>query len=153
MTPESVGWSATSLVMGKHSGRAGFRARLKELGYEFDPEHLQKLYERFIALTDRKKKVDDADIIALVEEDKQHFEAEPIKLLAWRSASASEGRADAAVILQINDREYEASGIGNGQVDALFKAIDSLVRLSATLISYHIDAVTPGMDAQGSVSI
>jgi 2-isopropylmalate synthase len=153
MTPESVGWTATSLVMGKHSGRAGFRTRLKELGYEFDPEEMQKLYERFIGLTDRKKKVDDADIIALVEETRQHFEAEPIKLLAWRSASASEGRADAAVVLELGGREYEASGVGNGQVDALFKAIDALVRIPAALTSYRIDAVTPGMDAQGSVSI
>ncbi len=153
MTPESVGWTATSLVMGKHSGRAGFRTRLKELGYEFAPDEQQTLYERFIALTDRKKKVDDADIIALVEENQQHAEAEPLKLLAWRSASASEGRADAAVVLEIDGKEYEASGVGNGQVDALFKAIDALVRLRATLISYRIDAVTPGEDAQGAVSI
>jgi 2-isopropylmalate synthase len=153
MTAESVGWTADRLVMGKHSGRAGFRTRLKELGYEFPAEEQQALYERFIALTDRKKRVDDADIIALVEENQQHAEAEPLKLLAWRSASASEGRADAAVVLEIDGKEYEASGVGNGQVDALFKAIDALVRLRTTLTSYRIDAVTPGEDAQGAVSI
>jgi 2-isopropylmalate synthase len=153
MTAESVGWTADRLVLGKHSGRAGFRARLQELGYAVEPERLQGLYERFIALTDRKKRVDDADIVAIVEEERQHFDAEPFKLLAWRASSGSEGRADAAVIMEVEGRECEASGTGNGQVDALFTAIRALVRLDCTLIEYHIDAVTPGADAQGAVSV
>jgi 2-isopropylmalate synthase len=155
MTAESVGWTANRLVMGKHSGRAGFRQRLKDLGYEVEPERLQGLYERFIALTDRKKRIDDADIVALVEEERQHTDVEPFKLLAWRSASAYDGKghADAAVVLEIEGREYEASGTGNGQVDALFSAINHLVRLPNTLVAYHIDAVTPGGDAQGTVNV
>ncbi|CAA9582908.1 MAG: 2-isopropylmalate synthase, partial [uncultured Thermomicrobiales bacterium] len=153
MTAESVGWTANRIVMGKHSGRAGFRSRLKDLGYEFEPERLQALYERFIALTDRKKRVDDDDIVAIVEEDRQHFDAEPFKLLAWRANSGSEGRAEAGVILDIEGREVEATGSGNGQVDALFKAIDTVTRQHPALVRYHIDAVTPGEDAQGSVAI
>lgn len=153
MTAESVGWQANSLVMGKHSGRAGFRARLGQLGYTIDAERLPALYERFIALTDRKKRVDDADIVALVEEENQHFDAEPFKLLAWRASSGSEGRADAAVVLDVAGRECEASGIGNGQIDALFMAIRALARLDCELLEYHIDAVTPGSDAQGAVRV
>ncbi len=155
MTAESVGWTANQLVMGKHSGRAGFRQRLTDLGHEVDQERLQALYARFIALTDRKKRIDDADIIALVEEAEQRDEAEPFTLLAWRSASASEsqGRAEAAVVLEIEGRECEASGSGNGQVDALFSAINHLTRVPNTLVAYHIDAVTPGEDAQGTVAV
>jgi 2-isopropylmalate synthase len=153
MTAESVGWTAQGLVMGKHSGRAGFRARLEQLGYAFDAERLQALYERFIALTDRKKRVDDADIVALVEEERQHFDAEPFKLLGWRAGSGSEGRAEAAVILAVEGQECEATGAGNGQVDALFGAIRSLVRLDGELVRYQIDAVTPGEDAQGAVTV
>ncbi len=153
MTAESVGWTGRGLVMGKHSGRAGFRARLEDLGYEVDADRLQGLYERFIALTDRKKRVDDADIVAIVEEDQQHFDAEPYKLLAWRGGSSSEGRAEAAVILDVEGRECEATGSGNGQVDALFSAINSIVRIRCTLAGYHIDAVTPGGDAQGAVTV
>jgi 2-isopropylmalate synthase len=155
MTAQSVGWTANGLVLGKHSGRAGFRQRLNDLGYEVDQEQLQALYGRFIALTDRKKRIDDADIVAIVEEERQHSEAEPFTLLAWRAASASEGqgRADAAVVLEIGGKEYEASGTGNGQVDALFAAVNHLVRLPNTLVSYHIEAVTPGGDAQGTVAV
>ncbi len=155
MTAESVGWTADRLVMGKHSGRAGFRQRLVDLGYTVEPDQLQALYTRFIALTDRKKRIDDADIVALVEDEQQRTEAEPFTLLAWRSASASEGQghADAAVVLAINGQEYEASGSGNGQVDALYGAVNHLVRIPNTLVSYHIDAVTPGEDAQGAVGV
>jgi len=155
MTAQSVGWTANGLVLGKHSGRAGFRQRLNDLGYAVDQEQLQALYGRFIALTDRKKRIDDADIVAIVEEERQHSEAEPFTLLAWRAASASEGqgRADAAVVLEIGGKEYEASGTGNGQVDALFAAVNHLVRLPNTLVSYHIEAVTPGGDAQGTVGV
>ena len=155
MTAESVGWTADQLVLGKHSGRAGFRQRLADLGYEVDQERLQGLYARFIALTDRKKRIDDADIVAIVEEEEQHSGPEAFALLAWRSASASDGpgRADAAVVLAIDGQEYEASGTGNGQVDALFAAINHLVRIPNTLVSYHIDAVTPGGDAQGAVAV
>ena len=155
MTAESVGWTANGLVLGKHSGRAGFRQRLNDLGYEVDQEGLQSLYGRFIALTDRKKRIDDADIVALVEEAQQQAEAEAFTLLAWRAASASDGagRADAAVVLEIDGKEYEATGTGNGQVDALFSAVNHLVRLHNTLVSYHIEAVTPGGDAQGTVAV
>ncbi len=155
MTAESVGWTADRLVMGKHSGRAGFRQRLLDLGYEIEPDQLQSLYTRFIALTDRKKRIDDADIVALVEEEQQRAEGEAFTLLAWRSASASDGqgRADAAVVLGIDGQEYEASGTGNGQVDALFAAVNHLVRIPNTLVSYQIEAVTPGGDAQGTVAV
>jgi 2-isopropylmalate synthase len=116
---------------------------------------LQALYTRFIALTDRKKRIDDADIVALVEEEQQRSEPENFTLLAWRSASASDGqnRADAAVVLAIGGQEYEASGTGNGQVDALYAAVNHLVRIHNTLVSYHIEAVTPGGDAQGAVAV
>jgi 2-isopropylmalate synthase len=154
MTAESVGWTAgSSLVMGKHSGRAGFRARLEQLGYEVDPERLQTLYERFIGLTDRKKRVDDADVVALVEEQQQHLDAEPYKLLAWRANSGSEGHAEAGVILDVEGRECEATGSGNGQVDALFSAINTITKSKCVLTKYHIEAVTPGEDAQGSVLV
>jgi 2-isopropylmalate synthase len=153
MTPESVGWGQTKLVMGKHSGRAGFRERLKELGYEVDADRLQSLYIRFIALTDRKKHVTDADIIAIVEEDLQRVGPEPFHLVAWRAHSGSEGKAEAAVIIDCDGREREATGSGNGQIDALFKAIDSVVGIENELEQYHIDAVTPGEDAQGAVMV
>lgn len=153
MTPESVGWGHTKLVMGKHSGRAGFRQRLKDLGYEFDADKLQGLYIRFIELTDRKKHVTDADIIAIVEEELQLAGPAPYHLVAWRAHSGSEGAAEAAVMIDHSGIEREATGSGNGQIAALYKAIDSIVGIENELEAYHIDAVTPGEDAQGAVTV
>ncbi len=153
MTPDSVGWTGSKLVMGKHSGRAGFRQRLKELGFEVDADRLQALYIRFIELTDRKKAVSDADIVAIVEEELQHLGPEPYTLLAWRAHSGSDGEAEAAVIVDVNGIEREATGRGNGQIAALYQAIDQVSGIDAELVQYHIDAVTPGEDAQGSVAV
>ncbi len=140
MTPQSVGWEASRLVLGKHSGRAGFSARLKELGYgDLSRERIEELYQRFIALCDRKKTVTDADIVAIVEEQLAQV-PEQYVLKGWRAHSGSDGRA-------------EAWASGNGQIDALFKAIDRLVGRHCELASFHVDAVTPGEDAQGEVSV
>ena len=153
MTPQSVGWDASKLVLGKHSGRAGFNARLKELGYEgLAPERIQELYTRFIELTDRKKAVTNADIVAIVEEDLSHV-PEQYRLISWQANSGSNGRAEAWIHVAVQGIEREAEALGNGQVDALFKAIDKLVPGGCTLESFHIDAVTPGEDAQGEVSV
>ncbi|ACZ38200.1 2-isopropylmalate synthase [Sphaerobacter thermophilus] len=153
MTPQSVGWESSRLVLGKHSGRAGFTARLKELGYgDLSREQIEELYRRFIDLTDRKKTVTNADLIAIVEEDLQHG-PERYVLSGWRAHSGSDGQAEAWVKMVIDGVEREASAVGNGQIDALFKAIDRLVNSGCTLEAFHIDAVTPGEDAQGEVTV
>jgi 2-isopropylmalate synthase len=152
MTPQSVGWEESKLVLGKHSGRAGFNAKLIELGYSVERDTLQNLYERFIALTDRKKTVSDADIIAIVEDNLQRVSGDVIvKLLEWRAGSASSGQCEAAVMLEINGREREATGRGNGQVDALYTAVDALVDIQPKLEHLHVEAVTSSADAQGTV--
>ena len=152
MTPQSVGWEESKLVLGKHSGRAGFNAKLVELGYAVDRETLLDLYNRFIALTDRKKTVSDADIIAIVEDNLQRVSGDVIvKLLDWRAGSGSSGECEAAVMLEINGREREATGRGNGQVDALYTAVDALIDIQPRLEHLHVEAVTSSADAQGSV--
>ncbi len=126
MTPESVGWASTKLVMGKHSGRAGFRSKLQDLGYDIDADRSQILYQRFIELTDRKKHVSDADIVAIVEDNLRNGEAQPLRVIDWRAHSGADGGAEAAVMIDVHGREREATGNGNGQIEALFSAIDSV---------------------------
>jgi len=153
MTPQSVGLEMSRLVLGKHSGRAGFTARLNELGFDGIPkEKLDELYQRFIELSDRKKTVTNADIIAILEEDAQP-KTDHYVLTGWRANSGNDGRAEAWVMVRVDGVDREASANGNGQIDALFKAIDKLVSGGCTLESFHIDAVTPGEDAQGEVSV
>lgn len=154
MQPRSVGWDASKLVLGKHSGRHALSARLKELGYTLDSGQLQQTYGRFIELTDRKKTVTEADLVAIVENELAHQpEAERFELEYYGFQSTSGGRASATVILKVNGVALTAGGIGNGPVEAIYRAIDSLTGLEATLQSYSIQAVTPGEDAQGEVHV
>lgn len=153
MTPQSVGWESTQLIMGKHSGRAGFRSKLQDLGYDIDADRSQVLYQRFIELTDRKKHVTDADIVAIVEDNLRKEEAQPFRVIDWRAHSSADGGAEAAVMVDVNGREREATGKGNGQIEALFSAIDSVTEIENRLEKYSVDAVSPGEDAQGSVTV
>jgi 2-isopropylmalate synthase len=153
MTPQSVGLEMSRLVLGKHSGRAGFTARLNELGFDGIPkEKINELYQRFIELSDRKKTVTNADIIAIIEEDAQPKD-DLFVLSGWRANSGNDGRAEAWVKVLVDGIDREATAKGNGQIDALFKAIDKLIPGGCALESFHIDAVTPGEDAQGEVSV
>jgi 2-isopropylmalate synthase len=153
MTPQSVGWASTQLIMGKHSGRAGFRSKLNDLGYDIDAERSQTLYQRFIELTDRKKHVTDADIVAIVEDNLRKGEAQPFRVIDWRAHSSADGGAEAAVMVDAHGVEHEATGKGNGQIEALFSAIDSVTGIENTLERFSVDAVSPGEDAQGSVTV
>ncbi|MDQ3541190.1 MAG: 2-isopropylmalate synthase, partial [Chloroflexota bacterium] len=83
----------------------------------------------------------------------QHDGPEPFHLVAWRAHSGSDSQAEAAVMVDVNGSEREATGSGNGQIDALYSAIDSVVQIENELVEYRIDAVTPGEDAQGAVVV
>ena len=74
MTPDSVGWGDTKIVLGRHSGRHGLKSRLQDLGYKLNKEELDKVYERFLDVADKKKEVFDADLEALVGDEVQDFE-------------------------------------------------------------------------------
>ena len=103
MTPESVGISQTSLVMGKHSGRHAFREKIKALGYELGDNQLQEAFTRFKDLADRKKHVFDDDIVALVD-DEVAKGADRVKLVSLRVIAGSEGPQQAMLKLEIDGK-------------------------------------------------
>ena len=152
MTPESVGISETSLVMGKHSGRHAFREKIKALGYELGDNQMQEAFVRFKDLADRKKHVFDDDIVALVD-DEVAKGADRIKLVSLRVVAGSEGPQQAMLKLDIDGVETEIESTGDGPVDATFNAIKALFPHEAVLQLYQVHAVTEGTDAQAEVSV
>jgi 2-isopropylmalate synthase len=152
MNPTDVGWEGTKLVLGKHSGRKGFRATLDELGIRLDDAQLQTAYERFLVLADRKKHVTAADLVALVN-DQLETEGDSLRLVRWNASLGSVGPATASVVVGRGVEQLSGDGEGNGPVDALFKAIDAATGHQVVLEHYHLDAVTPGEDAQGQVTV
>jgi 2-isopropylmalate synthase len=153
MTPESVGVSKTSLVMGKHSGRNAFRMKLKELGYELGENALQDAFNRFKALADRKKHVYDEDIEALVDEEIA-TQQDRMKVVGLTVIAGTMGPQTATLTLDLGDGDHRTvQTSGNGPVDATFNAIHKLVPHRAKLALFQVHAVTEGTDAQAEVSV
>jgi 2-isopropylmalate synthase len=152
MTPESVGVSKTSLVMGKHSGRAAFRSKLKEMGYDLGDNQLEDAFTRFKALADRKKHVYDEDIEALVDENIASAH-DRVRLVSLTVIAGTRGPQRATMKLEVEGRIVTEEAEGNGPVDAVFNAIKAIVPHEATLELYQVHAVTEGTDAQAEVSV
>lgn len=152
MTPASVGVTKTSLVMGKHSGRAAFRSKLNEMGYALGDNQLEDAFTRFKALADRKKHVYDEDIEALVDENLATAH-DRVKLVSLTVIAGTRGPQRAMLKLDIDGRVVAEEAEGNGPIDAVFNAVKALVPHEAVLELYDVHAVTEGTDAQAEVSV
>jgi 2-isopropylmalate synthase len=152
MTPESVGISQTSLVMGKHSGRHAFREKIKDLGYDLGDNQLQEAFVRFKDLADRKKHVFDDDIVALID-DQFAKGVDTIKLSFLTVMAGSQGPQKATLGLDVDGTTSQVESLGEGPVDAIFNAIKALFPHEAVLQLYQVHAVTQGTDAQAEVSV
>ena len=153
MRPETVGLNGTALVLGKHSGRHAFRARLKELGYTVTDEEFRHLFERFKQLADKKKLLDERDIEALVNDEAQR----PEQIYALEQLQVSCGThaiPTATVRLRGPDGAIETdSAQGTGPVDAVYQAINRVVKQPNELIEFSVNAITEGVDAVGEVTV
>ena len=152
MTPESVGQGGTNLVMGKHSGRAAFRDKLSQLGYELGQNALQDAFIKFKELADKKKLVYDDDIIALVDDALAHT-ADRIQVARLRVVAGTDGPQSAELTLTVDGVEHSSVATGDGPVDAVFNAIKTAVAHTAELRLFQVHAVTEGTDAQAQVSV
>jgi len=152
MTPESVGISKSSLVLGKLSGRHAFKDKLQSLGYDLGDNQLQDAFKRFKDLADKKKHVFDEDIVALVD-DEVAAGNENIKVISLSVVAGTEGPQEAALTLEVDGETHSTKATGDGPVDAIFNAIKALVPYHAHLQLYQVHAVTGGTDAQAEVSV
>lgn len=152
MTPESIGLSSNRLVLGKHSGRHAFRERLKAMGYQLSDEKVQRAYERFIALADRKKTVSDRDIEAIVEEEVVAV-PETLVMDYLHVTTGNKTVSTAAVRIKMGDQVIEEAATGDGPVDAVYRAIDRVSGITTTLVGYSLQAATSGKDALGEVTV
>jgi 2-isopropylmalate synthase len=154
MNPEDVGLARTELVLGKHSGRHALRQRVRELGYHLDEAQLQKVFEAFKVLADRKKLIYDADIEALAEAQIHGVVA--LWTLECFHSSAGTGTVPmASVRLRHADgHKVEDAACGDGPVDAVFKTIERITGITTVqLRDYQVRSVTVGEDAQGEVRV
>ncbi|MCK0137702.1 2-isopropylmalate synthase [Aliiroseovarius sp. F47248L] len=152
MRPEDVGLSETSLVLGKHSGRAALRDRLNQLGFDIGDNQLKDVFVRFKELADRKKEVFDDDLIALMR-DGTDAANDRIQVKFLRVICGTEAPQSADLTLEIDGVDHQKTATGDGPVDATFNAIQALFPHDARLQLYQVHAVTEGTDAQATVSV
>jgi 2-isopropylmalate synthase len=154
MKPQDVGRGATRLVLGKHSGRHSVRLRLSQLGAMLSESDFERLFERYKALADRKKEVYDGDLESMVDQISGADEAGRWRLLSIHAVSGTSTAPSAAVCLQLRDgRKREDAAVGDGPVDAVFKAIERICGMRVKLKDFQICNMTPGEDAQGEVTL
>ncbi len=152
MTPDSVGVPRSSIVLGKHSGRAGLLARCEALGFKLSDDEIKELYDKFIDLADKKKEVTDDDLVALVE-DVLDLVEEVYKLEYLQTTSGTKTEATATMRLRRDDELILDSNVGDGPVDASYKAIERITGVSGRLLEYSVNAVTIGKDAMGEALV
>jgi 2-isopropylmalate synthase len=154
MRAEDVGWNANKLVLGKHSGRNAFRARLTELGIELvSEEQLNAAFKRFKELADKKHDIFDEDLHALMSDETVTPEEEHFKLVSLVAHSETGETPFAKLTMSAGGKEQHAESSGSGPVDATFKAIESMVTSGADLQLYSVNAITSGPDSQGEVTV
>jgi len=153
MDPRTVGIPASSLVLGKLSGRHAFRERLAELGYSLSEEDFYRAFSAFKELADKKKEITDRDIESLVAEE-QRTVSEVYHIDRIQVSCGDRGIPTAAVRLIAPDGQVLAdAALGTGPVDAVCKAIDRLVGVPNVLTEFSVKSVTEGIDAIGEVLI
>lgn len=152
MDPKSVGLNLSQLVLGKHSGKSAYRARMEELGYSnLSEQQVDDFVQRFKRLADEKKVVTDADIEAVVL-DELYQPEQTWELKQVHVTSGNQVKSTATVSLEhIDGNEVTEACIGTGPVDAIYQAIQRIVRVPNRLVQFHIAAVTKGIDAIGEV--
>jgi 2-isopropylmalate synthase len=153
MDPRSVGIPASSLVMGKLSGRHAFKERLAELGYILDEEALKRAFDAFKELADKKREVTDRDIESVIAEE-MRTTAEVYHLDHIAVSCGDHSIPTATVRLIAPDGQTLAdAALGTGPIDAMYQAINRIIRVSNKLTEYTVKSVTEGIDAIGEVLI
>ncbi|MBS98185.1 MAG: 2-isopropylmalate synthase [Oceanospirillaceae bacterium] len=154
MTAQDVGWGTNRMVLGKHSGRAAFRARLEELGTSFATDaELNTAFTRFKELADKKHEIFDEDLMALVSDARAEAASERYKLSSLTVTSQTGETPVASLKVMIDGAELASESAGSGPVDATFKAIEQVANSGASLQIYSVNAVTQGTDSQGEVTV
>jgi len=150
MTPESIGYTKSKIILGRHSGRHGLAKRLQQLGYNVDNEELNKVYNAFTKLADKKKEVFDDDLRILmgdsIKKDTDYYELNYLQII-----SGSHSIPSAVVKIKCSDKIFEESSTGDGPVDAVFRAIEKGLEIRPEIESYQVRSVTSGRQAMGEV--
>ncbi len=153
MRPEDVGVIKDStLILGKHSGRAAFKDKIAQLGFDtVSDEELNSAFERFKVLADKKKDITDDDVRMLITNETLNHD-KTYELMGLQISDCSNGMPMAAVSIKFKDEVLKDAGLGDGTMDAIFKTIDRMTGYTGELKDYKVISVSEGKDALAKVT-
>ncbi len=149
--PADVGVRNSSIILTSRSGRAALTHRLEVLGYKFSKEQIDDIYEKFLTLADKKKEINDQDLLLLAGKERKEtrkFKLELLQVLSGKTVTPT-----ATVKLRIDNEIYTTSAAGNGPIDAAFTAVKNIVKKRVHLEEFLIQAITGGSDDMGKVHV
>jgi 2-isopropylmalate synthase len=152
MDAESVGLTGSDIVLGKHSGRHALRQAFADLGYTIEGDELRRAFDRFKEIADRKQQITSLDLEAIASDSLRERE-DDYRLVALAISTRTGQAARAEITVANGEGERTAEAVGDGPVDAVFKAIDQLMGVDVELAEYTIGAVSSGADALGEVRV
>ncbi|MDH3307138.1 MAG: 2-isopropylmalate synthase [Acidimicrobiia bacterium] len=152
MDPKAVGQAGSQIILGKHSGRAGFADALAKMGIELEDADFQRAFERFKELADRKVEITENELEVIVA-DTPRGQAAPVSLVGLHVAGGNSVTPEATVTLSVDGQDVEYRGTGDGMVHATFAALQSGFATDAKLIDYRVVPVTSGADAMAEINV
>jgi 2-isopropylmalate synthase len=153
MKPETIGLPSNRMVLGRHSGRAGFKDRIVRLGFDPKKEDIDSAYQRFLEIADKKKEIFDEDLIALFSDEARKSASDLYALESFSVSTGSKSKPKAEIQIRIGETVEGSSAEGDGPVDGIFKAIDLITKRNPLLTRLVISPVTEGADALAEASV
>jgi len=152
MTPQTIGMTSNEIVLGKHSGRHALAKRYEELGYQLTKPEIERVYQLFSQLADRKKNIYDEDLIAIVDEGFQNL-PEMYTLKLFQIVSSSDGGSTATIELELEGEAFRDSATAEGPCDAAFRVIDRIIGIPGVIADFSVHTVGPGAEGVAEVTI
>jgi len=150
MDPQDVGIATSSIILTARSGRSALQHHLERLGYTITKEELDVVYQKFLQLADKKKDINDEDLRLLMG-DKNNDKGMQLQNLEVTAGTAKKSKATISVTWRGEKKTAET--VGNGPVDAVFRAINKIAKKDVMLEEYLVQAITGGSDDMGKVHI
>ena len=148
MSPDSVGQGEAKIILGKHSGRAGFKDALDKLEYQLSDDEFNDAFDDFKKIADRKGEIVENELRAIIG---QASSSENATKLVSISVNSEDDHASAKITLNVDGKEIESEATGDGMIDAAFTAVKKILKSEAKLIDYRVESITTGSDATAEI--